>query len=68
MTSITFTTNNTQYVHLLENLAKVLNVPFKKIEQENTLSKSMQKALEEEKIGKVTKLSNHKNAIAEILG
>jgi hypothetical protein len=33
-----------------------------------TLSKSMRKALDDEKNGRVTKLVNHKNAVAEILG
>jgi len=33
-----------------------------------SMTKSMQKALEEEKKGHVTKLVNHKNAVAEILG
>ncbi|MDR0295998.1 MAG: hypothetical protein LBH91_07460 [Prevotellaceae bacterium] len=68
MTTIKFSTNNSQFVHLFENLANVLNVPFEKVEQKTTLSKSMQKALEEEKKGQVVKLVNHKNAVAEILG
>jgi len=68
MTNITFTTNNLQYVHLFEHLAQTLNVPFKKVEQKNPLSKSMQQALTEEESGQVTKLMNHKNAVAEILG
>ena len=66
MTTLILSTNNSQFVHLFENLAKVLNVPLEKVTQ--TLSESMQKALEEEKKGYVTKLSNHKNAVAEILG
>ena len=68
MTTIMLSTNNSQFVHLFENLAKVLNVPFEKIEKKTTFSKSMQKALEEEKNGGITKLVNHKNAVAEILG
>jgi len=68
MTTISFSTNNLQYVHLFEHLAQTLNVPFKKIERKNPFSKSMQQALEEEKNGQVTKLMNHKNAVAEILG
>ena len=59
-------TNNSQFVHLFENLAKELNVPIEKVT--HTLSTSMQKALEEEKKGYVTKLTDHKNAVAEILG
>jgi len=66
MTTLILSTNNSQFVHLFENLAKVLNVPLEKVTQ--TLSESMQKALEEEKKGYVTKLTNHKNAVAEILG
>jgi len=66
MTTLILSTNNSQFVHLFENLAKVLNVPFEKFTQ--TLSESMQKALEEEKKGYVTKLTDHKNAVAEILG
>ena len=31
-------------------------------------SKSMQRALDDEKKGRITKLVNHKNAVAEILG
>jgi hypothetical protein len=53
---------------LFENLAQALNVPFEIFEKKTTLSKSMQKALEEERKGEVTKLVNHKNAVAEILG
>ena len=68
MVSITVTTNNMQYVHLFEHLAQTLDVPFKKVEQSTTLTPSMQQALEEEKKGQVTKLINHKNAVAEILG
>jgi len=67
MASITVTTNNTQYVHLFEHLAQTLNVPFKKVEN-STFSQSMLQALEEEEKGQVTKLMNHKNAVAEILG
>ncbi|MDR2971363.1 MAG: hypothetical protein LBU83_05485 [Bacteroidales bacterium] len=66
MTSITVTTSNLQYVHLFEHLAKTLNLTFNKVEQD-TLSKSMQKALEEEEKGQITKLINHKNAVAEII-
>jgi len=68
MTSITFRTNNLQYVHLFEHLAQTLKVPFEKNEQQTKLSKSMQQALAEETNGQVTKLINHKNAVAEILG
>jgi len=60
-------TDNLQFIHLFENLATALNVPFEKIEPNPALSKSMQKALEEEKNGCITKLINHKNAVAEIL-
>jgi len=66
MTTLILSTNNSQFVHLFENLAKVLNVPLEKVTQ--TLSESMQQALEEEKKGYVTKLTSHKNAVAEILG
>ena len=68
MTTITLSTNNLQFVQLFENLAQILNVPFEKLEKSNTMSKSMQKALEDEKKGRVTRLVNHKNAVAEILG
>ena len=68
MTTMTLSTNNPTFVHLFENLAGVLNVPFQKNEEKVTLSKSMQKALEEERKGLVTKLIDHKNAVAEILG
>jgi len=67
MTTIRLSTNNSQFVHLFENLANALNVPFEK--EENTMfSKSMQQALDDEERGRVTKLVNHKNAVAEILG
>ena len=36
--------------------------------QDNTLSMSMKKAMDDEKNGRITKLFNHKNAVAEILG
>ena len=39
-----------------------------KMNKNTTLSKSMQKALEDEKKGRITKLVNHKNAVIEILG
>jgi len=68
MTTIRLSTNNSQFVHLFENLANVLNVPFEKMEENTMLSKSMQKALDDEKNGRVTRLVNHKNAVAEILG
>ena len=68
MTTIMLSTNNSQFIHLFENLAKALNVPFEKKEKTTTISKSMQKALDDEKKGRVTKLVNHKNAVAEILG
>ena len=65
MTSITLSTNNIQFVHLFESMAKVLGVSF---EKHSALSKSMQKAMDEEKKGQVTKLVNRKNAVAEIVG
>ncbi|MDR0436710.1 MAG: hypothetical protein LBH22_00250 [Bacteroidales bacterium] len=68
MTTLTVSTNNLKFVHLFENLANVLNVPFEKKEENTMFSKSMQKALDDEKKGRVTKLVNHKNAVAEILG
>lgn len=68
MTTITLSTNNSQFVHLFENLASALNVSFEKMEKSTMLSKSMQKALDDEKKGRVTKLANYKNAVAEILG
>jgi len=68
MTTIMLSTNNLQYIHLFENLATALNVPFKKEGKTTTVSKSMQKALNDEKKGYITKLVNHKNAVAEILG
>jgi hypothetical protein len=37
-------------------------------EKDCSLSKSMQKAMDDEKNGHITKLVNHKNAVAEILG
>ena len=67
MTTLKLSTNNLQFVELFENLAKVLNVSFEKTEKGTMLSISMQKALEEEKKGKVIKLVNPKNAVAEIL-
>jgi hypothetical protein len=68
MTSITVKTNNLRHVHLFENLAKTLNISYKKVKENTTLSKSMQQALGEEERGEMTKLLNHKNAVAEILG
>jgi hypothetical protein len=68
MTTLTLSTNNVQFVHLFENLAKALNVPFEKVKKSASLTKSMQKALDEEKSGQLTKLISHKNAVAEILG
>ena len=68
MTTIMLSTNNLRLVQLFENLAKELNVSFEKLEKSETMSKSMQKALEDEKKGRVTRLVNHKNAVAEILG
>ena len=65
MTSITLSTNNIQFVHLFEAMAQALGVSF---EKHSTLSKSMQKAIDEEKEGQVTRLVNHKNAVAEIVG
>jgi len=68
MTTIRLSTNNSQFIHLFENLANVLDVPFEKKEEKTMLSKSMQRALDDEEKGRVTKLANHKNAVAEILG
>jgi hypothetical protein len=68
MTTITLSTDNSQYVYLLENLAMALNIPFEKGEENSSLSPSMRKALDDEKKGRITKLINHKNAVAEILG
>ena len=68
MTTIMLSTNNLQFVRLFENLAMALKVPFEKVEKNTTTSKSMQKALEDERKGHITKLINHKNAVAEILG
>ncbi len=68
MTTLTLSTNNMQLVRLFENLAKALNVPFEKVRKSTPLTKSMQKALDEEKNGQLTKLVSHKNAVAEILG
>jgi hypothetical protein len=68
MTTITLSTDNSQYVHLFENLAKALNIPFEKEEENDSLSTSMRKALDDEKKGRITKLINYKNAVAEILG
>ena len=68
MITIKLTTNNLQFVQLFENLAIALDVPFEKNEKENMLSKSMQRALDDEKKGSITKLVDHKNAVAEILG
>ena len=41
---------------------------MKKEEKKDMLSESMRKALDDEKKGRITKLVNHKNAVAEILG
>ena len=68
MTTIKLSTNNLQFIQLFENLATALNVSFEKDEKKNKLSESMQKALDDEKKGRITKLVNHKNAVAEILG
>ena len=68
MTTIMLSTNNLQHIHLFENLATALNVPVKIVKENTTISKSMQKALDDEKKGYVTKLVNHKDAVAEILG
>ena len=67
MTTITLSTNNAQFVNLFETLAKTLNVSFEKEEKDVYQSQSMQIALDEEKKGHVTRLINHKNAVAEIL-
>ena len=68
MTTIKLSTNNLQFVHLFENLATALNVSFEKVEKNTTISKSMQRALDDEKKGHITKLHSRKNAVAEILG
>ena len=68
MTTIKLSTSNLQFVQLFENMAIALNVPFEKKEKDDTLSKSMQKALDDEKSGRIAKLVDHKNAVAEILG
>jgi len=68
MTTIKLSTNSLQLVQLFENLAAALNVPFEKQEKGDALSKSMQKAFDDEKKGRITRLVNHKNAVAEILG
>jgi len=67
MITLKLSTNNLQFVQLFENLAIALNVPFEKKERDDMLSKSMQKALSDEQKGRITKLVNHKNAVAEIL-
>lgn len=67
MTTMTLSLSNLQHIHLFEDLASALHVPFKKIEH-NQLSETMLTALEDEKLGRVTKLKSHKNAVAEILG
>jgi len=54
MTTIRLSTNNLQFVHLFENLANVLNVPFEKMEENTMFSKSMQKALDDEKKGRIS--------------
>ena len=66
--TIKLSTNNLQFVQLFENLAMALNVPFEKNEKDNVISQSMQKALDDEKKGRITKLVSCKNAVAEILG
>jgi len=68
MTTIKLSISNLQFVHLFENLAIALNVPFEKKERKSALSESMRKALDDEKTGRITKLVNYKNAVAEILG
>jgi hypothetical protein len=67
MITIRLSTNNLSYVELFENLARVLNVSCEKKDNDTKLSKSMQKALEDEEKGRITKLSHHKNAVSEIL-
>lgn len=67
MTTLMLSLNKSQHIRLFENLAKALDVPFEKVEKKTTLSKSMQKALEEEKKGLVTKLVSCEDAVAEIL-
>jgi len=49
MTVIKLSISNLKYVQLFENLAIALNVPFEKNELDNTLTESMQKALDDEK-------------------
>jgi len=68
MTTIKLSTSNLQFIQLFESLARALNVPFEKKENDNMLPISMQKALDDEKKGRITKLVNYKNAVAEILG
>ena len=68
MTTIKLSISNLQFVQLFENLATALNIPFEKKEKNSVLSASMQKALDDEKTGRITRLVNHKNAVAEILG
>jgi hypothetical protein len=55
-------------VHLLENLAKALNISFEKKNEGIAFSSSMQQALDDERNGRVTKLINPRNAVAEIVG
>jgi len=68
MTTLMLSTSDLQLIRLFENLAQVLNVPFEKVQKSTPLTASMQKALSEEENGQLTKLFNHKNAVAEILG
>ena len=49
MTVIKLSISNLKYVQLFENLAIALNVHFEKNELDNTLTESMQKALDDEK-------------------
>ena len=68
MTTIKISTNNSQFIRLFEHLATEFNVPFEKSTKNLSISKSMEKALEDEKEGRITKLVNPTNAVAEILG
>jgi hypothetical protein len=53
----------------LEILVSPINeILTAKTEKGNMLSISMQQALDDERKGRITKLVNHKNAVAEILG
>jgi len=68
MTTIELSTKNLQFVQLFEDLAIALNVPFEIKENGSPFSISMQRALDDEREGRITKLVNHKDAVSEILG